>query len=178
MGCEPRDPVSRELLWQRIIEATPVDALYEIAQGMNPYTTASMPDGTSIHTFAEKLQGVTDGETVAAAILWVEDGSRVTDQVAWLKQWLRTTTPENIKKFLRFVTGAPALPHGKRIIIHRVEVPGMPGAHTCSSTLDLSSTMDRPVFDENSERCSPDNPVEFVHLMEFVIKTATDFGIL
>lgn len=70
---------------------------------------------------SDHIQGVVDPKVVARSIKYNGDNAKVQEKVQWLRDWVNSTTLENVKQFLEFVSGTRGLPPGQLIKINQNE---------------------------------------------------------
>ena len=96
--------------------------------------------------FADKIQGTIDRAIICQRFQlegYFNDDERenVTQKVNWMKRWIESdATEDQVKGFLRFVTGGVSLPDKKISVSQSYSDSPLPGAHTCSLVIDIKPT--------------------------------------
>jgi len=73
------------------------------------------------HKLSDRIQGVVDPKVVARSINYNGYHAKVQEKVQWLRDWVKSTTLENVKQFLEFASGTRGLPPGQLIRINENE---------------------------------------------------------
>ena len=114
-------------------------------------TWYAMLSSMSEKEFIEKIQGTIDRQKVADQIV-LEDPhsfspdkqSNLQQKILWLKEWLvddiTGAKEEDVKLFLRFVTGGMSLPDREIKVNESYSDSPLPGSHTCSIVIDIKAT--------------------------------------
>lgn len=137
-----------------------LEPVYQVAKGMQ----SGMPRGWSsfrkmdIAAVSDKIQGSIDRKKIVAGIQVISPDSIVIKKSNWLKKWVENeATDEELKSFLKFVTGGASLPEGKKLNIAAQTVgQPFPTACTCALILSISGNVnyikwDKSLWDDTKE---------------------------
>jgi len=126
------------------------EAIQEIAKGIRDMLPGQAASSFSPERIISDLEGVSDAQTIQANCPLHhdynnDDKAKKTHQ--WLMTWLEQASPEDLRGFCNFVTGAGALalqPQDGypplRVIFTNIPEDQLPIAHTCFRQLDLPKT--------------------------------------
>ncbi len=126
------------------------DAIREIARGMKQYCALhpkrpawDVVRGTAPVEFSSTVQGTTNRAKVIESLSVASDAPEwLVKKANFLKEWIAdpSTTDEELRQFLKWVTGSAALP-ARRIVLNSVgQGYCIPACHTCSCALDICET--------------------------------------
>ncbi len=145
------------------IYSTQLAPIHAIAQGMKSIYDLLFPNkhtanhywnntflNTNYHDFSTKIQGSIDRQKIVDSfeISFISDANQkmeITKKTNWLKEWLmdaeKGATEEEVRKFIKFVTGCSTLQDKKPIAIRSQSIEkltSIPSVHTCHFVIELS----------------------------------------
>lgn len=137
-----------------------LDPVYQVAQGMRKGISTSWSDfrGNDPVRVSDKIQGVIDRETIIENILCTSRDSIVKEKARWLKEWIEEdATDDELKVFLKFVTGGASLPKGKKLRVDEYGYNPFPSVCTCGLGLRVSahksySNWNKDLWDNTKEQ--------------------------
>lgn len=116
-----------------------LDPVYQVSFGF----VQSVPSWSTFRAnnpveVSNQIQGSLDREKIAGTIQCNSFNPTVKSKARWLKQWIENeATDEELKTFLRFVTGSASLPEGKKIKIEQ-QAMSQPFPTVCTCGLGIS----------------------------------------
>ena len=133
------------------------EAIHQIALGMREYCLMNekRPQWSKIQktpplNFSTSIQGSIDREKIARTMEYDEKDPWLSERAKFLQEWLLdpTTTDDDVRGFLKWVTGATSISE-KRLKITRAEGvrATIPAVHTCGNTLDICETPAKGTID-------------------------------
>lgn len=152
--------------------ASVLEPIFQIALGMH----LQGADWESIRhkkvtEVSEAIQGSMDRCLLVANIKYDGPSSVIQEKVGWLTYWIKEgATEEELKKFLKFVSGSTALPIDTHITIGQQSVydPPLPTPSVCTCRIALSISpvktyaIDSSMWDDTEEK--------FIRNLKFVIQ--------
>lgn len=117
-----------------------LDPVYQVAQGFMKanswmWDIYVRKDPVMV---SNKIQGSLDRQKIEKSIVCNDNDSNVIKKAEWIKEWVKEeATDEELKAFLRFVTGGASLPEGKELQI-TAQALGQPYPTACTCGLGIS----------------------------------------
>jgi len=126
-----------------------IPAIAIIAKGMHSILRNTQWENMTqleAESLSEKIQGMQllSGETVIDQLKWTGPYTETSEQTkTFLKEWLRQANPDDLKRFVKAVTGSTSLTKQSelKMRLYTADPPEkLPVSHTCFNTLDLPTT--------------------------------------
>lgn len=154
--------------------ASVLDPIFQVAVGMK--TQGVVWDTFRTRNVTEVsmgIQGSMDRDLVAASITYSGNKQVIKDKVGWLTHWIKEdATEDELKQFLKFLSGGTSLPKDKKIKIEEQIAPSPnPAACTCGMKMSISHVMQyagNPFFADPATW--DDTAEKFIENVKFVIR--------
>lgn len=152
-----------------------LDPIFQVAVGMNIQGADwEKLQAQKLTEVSVGIQGSLDRELMATMIKYTGSESVIQTKVGWLTQWIKEkATEEELKRFIKYLSGGTGLPKGSSIEIveqYSSELSPNPSACTCGMKMGISNEMEYSGNFYSDPACWDDTEEKFIKNVKFVIQ--------